>query len=462
MSKSIHILAELQRLKKIIDLVDDGNDDEGENGDDEQILQLNPEKLMGDIIDRLEALNVVLWEIKRVRVSRFSLTPLAELCHSALCFQKEGTKYIDAVQCLLDVDNSAEYIGNALVGLLCGACESEGWAIEDKVAPAKQHVLAMLDMLLAVNPDAAKIHAVGGCNPLHYLAIQPSTMPPQLCIIIMQRILVCHADAVRERCDGGAFPVHLVADSKALEVMEFLLTLYPEAASATFNADPNILIYIVRRINGGRNVMVVDMEAKVRFLCSRYPQILLQKGDYGNGALFWVLRYDNFRLPIVKVLCEAGGRELVSAVKTSPILEAQGEDDDDVDHGRGWLPLHVFIYVNHARLHSCLPFSDAAECLRMLLHLYPEAVGIEGGVGDDYRKTPYQLAVDNNVNPYYLRMMLRAVPDLNPADLHRLNYAERRMAMFLAFTAVSIDDRLLLPRLRFENKDLLKRVVSFL
>ena len=42
-------------------------------------------------------------------------------------------------------------------------------------------------------------------------------------------------------------------------------------------------------------------------------------------------------------------------------------------------------------------------------------------------------------------MMLRAVPDLNPADLHRLNYAERRMAMFLAFTAVSIDDRLLLP-----------------
>ena len=97
----------------------------------------------------------------------------------------------------------------------------------------------------------------------------------------------------------------------------------------------------------------------------------------------------------------------------------------------------------------------------MLLHLYPEAVGIEGGVGD-YKKSPYQLAVDKNVNSYFLRIMLRAVPDLNPVELHRLNYAERRMAMFLAFKAVSTDDHLLLPRLRFVNKDLLKRVISFL
>ena len=97
----------------------------------------------------------------------------------------------------------------------------------------------------------------------------------------------------------------------------------------------------------------------------------------------------------------------------------------------------------------------------MLLHLYPEAVGIEAGVGDG-RKTPYQIAVHFNINPYYLRMMLCAVPHLHPADLRQLNYEERRMAMFLAFTAVSTDDRLLLPRLRFENKELLKRVVLFL
>ena len=161
---------------------------------------------------------------------------------------------------------------------------------------------------------------------------------------------------------------------------------------------------------------------------------------------------------------------MVSAARILSPPVAGGADQDDagagaeavLPPGHGWLPLHMFIFSHYAQLLSCLPFSDAADCLRMLLRLYPEAMGIEASTGGAHRKTPYQLAVDNNVDPYYLRMMLRALPDYNPADLHRLNYAERRMAMFLAFKAVSSDDRLLLPRLRFTNKDLLKRVVSFL
>ena len=60
-------------------------------------------------------------------------------------------------------------------------------------------------------------------------------------------------------------------------------------------------------------------------------------------------------------------------------------------------------------------------------------------------------------------MLLRATPDLDPAELHRLNWAERRMAMFLAFRAVTTDiTPLLMARLRFENKDLVKHIVSFL
>ena len=86
-----------------------------------------------------------------------------------------------------------------------------------------------------------------------------------------------------------------------------------------------------------------------------------------------------------------------------------------------------------------------------------------GGVVAVNRKTPYQLAIDKNLPPYYLRLLLRAAPNLNPAELHRLNYAERRMAMFLAFKAVSRNvDPLLMARLRFEKKDLVKHVISFL
>ncbi len=84
-------------------------------------------------------------------------------------------------------------------------------------------------------------------------------------------------------------------------------------------------------------------------------------------------------------------------------------------------------------------------------------------MGAAYKKTPCQIAVSNNLPDYYLRLLLRAAPTLDPAELHRLNYAGRRMAMFLAFKAISGTLQVpLLVRLRGESKDLVQRVVSFL
>ncbi len=130
----------------------------------------------------------------------------------------------------------------------------------------------------------------------------------------------------------------------------------------------------------------------------------------------------------------------------------------------GYLPLHLFIGSECwlVKLESNL-LSEQAEMLRWLLRLYPEAAGIEGGVGAAYKKTPYQLAVNRKLPDYYLRLLLCAEPTLNPAELHRLNYAERRMAMFLAFKATTATmEAPLLARLRGESKDLVRRVVSFL
>jgi hypothetical protein len=106
------------------------------------------------------------------------------------------------------------------------------------------------------------------------------------------------------------------------------------------------------------------------------------------------------------------------------------------------------------------PLSAAADAFRLLLRLYPEAAGTEGGLGA-HNKTPYQLAVEKGLPVYYLRLLLRAAPDLDPAELRRLNWAERRMAMFVAFAAVAKSPSLL-ARLRAANKDLVKHVVSFL
>jgi hypothetical protein len=104
------------------------------------------------------------------------------------------------------------------------------------------------------------------------------------------------------------------------------------------------------------------------------------------------------------------------------------------------------------------PVSENAVFFRLMLRWYPEAAGIEAN-----NESPYQMAVKYKLDPYYRRLLLRAVPNLNPTELHRLNYAERRMAMFLAFKAAASDPKpLLMARLRYENKDLVKHVVSFL
>ena len=100
---------------------------------------------------------------------------------------------------------------------------------------------------------------------------------------------------------------------------------------------------------------------------------------------------------------------------------------------------------------------------RWLLRLYPEAAGIECGVGTLHKKTPYQMAVILRLPDYYRRLLLRAAPTLHPAELHRLNYNERRMAMFLAFRATTATmDAPLIARLRGQSRDLVQRVVSFL
>ena len=69
--------------------------------------------------------------------------------------------------------------------------------------------------------------------------------------------------------------------------------------------------------------------------------------------------------------------------------------------------------------------------------------GTEGGVDEEdddeprvYRKTPYQLAIDCGMPAYYRRLLLRAAPHLDPAELRRLNWEERRLAMYVA-TAVA-------------------------
>ncbi len=127
--------------------------------------------------------------------------------------------------------------------------------------------------------------------------------------------------------------------------------------------------------------------------------------------------------------CEAGG---IEQFKT-PIAHPTKATHEEI----GYLPLHAFFLCQSLRSGSNL-VSHAADMFHWPLRLYPEAAGIEGGVCAGYRRTPYQLAVDQNHLDYYLRLLLRAAPTLNPAEPHRLNYAERRVQGRIGYAAGSV------------------------
>ena len=355
------------------------------------------------------------------------MTPLGYLCECSSSNDR-------LVACLLEVDSSTEVVGNGIRGCL----ESTD----------HDYVLEKVKMLLKANPEAAKYHDSDGENLLHSAA-RVKNIPFQLRIDVMQQILAIHKEAVREVYSLGRLPIHSAALNSTVEVIEFLLGLYPESASMVWTLlSFNLLHLAVIDKASATSVM----EAKVRFLCSRYPAMMLQRSGSGHTPLHAAIVCKI--TPAGLILCEAGGQEQVKTTVAHPTNANNGSN--------GWLPLHCLIDRQADPLRDSL-LSKEADCFRMLLHLYPEAAGIEGGVGAANKKTPYQLAVNKNLPPYYLRLLLRAAPDLNPAELHRLNYAERRMAMFLAFGArARATEPPLLARLRFEKMDLVKHVISFL
>jgi hypothetical protein len=121
------------------------------------------------------------------------------------------------------------------------------------------------------------------------------------------------------------------------------------------------------------------------------------------------------------------------------------------------------------------------DMLRFLLHHYPESalvpVPIDGDDDDDEDEEAepttqnlYDIAVNYEKADHVRRLILRAAPSCDPPELHKLNYAARRMALFLAFAAVTSDPppNSMVHTLRGlmvgygTDMPLLKHVISFL
>ena len=356
-------------------------------------------------------------------------TPLGLLCSNNSC-------NTGLMKCLLDVDSSTAVIIDGLFSCIRSSEFDNMLERFDLLSTYHDwNVLEEVDELLLNR----LLKAVLTHDPL---------VPSSLCITFIQRFVTVRPNVVKEVFEDFR-PVQTAVRECPLEVMEFLLNLYPEAVMVVIGAESGFWSLFTQY-----NFL---HSAKITYLCSRYPEILYQRNVFGKTPLHVVLDSSFPRTllcMLFKFVCELGGQELVRM----PVVHDGNSND-------GWLPLHFFVRSassNRSLLCTSSPHSEAADFFRMLLRWYPESAGIAAGKPGNL-KTPYDLAVDSKLDPYYLRLLLRAVPNLNPADFHRLNDAERRMAMFLAFRAAASDPKpLLMARLRFENIDLVKHVVSFL
>ena len=373
---------------------------------------------------RTEALLRLLVQLDPSQMKSFTRfrSPLGLLCiHSDELDERQ-------FGCLAEADSSVEVVCAAIT-----SCFARHSKLKNRVQTVAK--------LLETNPAAVPHKDKSGRSVAHFACYYSVAMAAVDCIEILKLVLARHKDALKEAADDGWLPAHVAAEWGTVEVLDFVLGEYPEVAAVVDSVSQNLLHLVAQ--NGPDE----HRAAKVRLLCARYPAMMLQRSASGYTPLHrsCLERHD----AMARLLCEAGGRE---AASTAVVTDAEDDDNEK-------LALHLLILCRPETLKK-QPLSVAADAFRLMLRLYPEAAGIEGGA-EDYKKTPYHLAVDNGLPTYYRRLLLRAVPHLDPAELRRLNWAERRTAMFVAFAAVA-ETPSLLARLRAENKDLVKHVMSFL
>jgi hypothetical protein len=317
-------------------------------------------------------------------------------------------------------------------------CFSARWTIKNRVQTVAK--------LLEANPAVAQHKTDIGHNLAHQACLNSNRMGAADCIEVLKLVLARHTDVLKVANSIGRLPAHLAATESPVGVLDFVLGEYPEAATVVDSQSRNLLL--IAAMFGPEELRA----AKARLLCARYPAMMLQRDSGGLTPLF--LSCGHGHGAMARLLCEAGGREAASTAVLHPTNAQYAYN--------GWLPLHNLIACIAVTLKTG-PLAEAADAFRLLLRLYPEAAGTEGGIGATHKRTPYQLAlaVDHKLPAYYRRLLLRAAPDLDPAELRRLNWEERRLAMYVAYATVAKSPSVL-TRLRVAHNELLKNVVSFL
>jgi hypothetical protein len=339
--------------------------------------------------------------------------------------------------------------------------ESKHLLLENDVEDTALHTICEQEMdikkfpiflkLLQIFPGCVKTRDFKGALPLHYAVSEDSCWTAG----VVPMLLDAYKEGAAVVDNKGWLPLHHLFDGEAASLarLNTLLQAYPDGLTTKTATGQSLFRLVV-----DEDCNCCEDNLLVKFLHKSDPTAAQTTDGLGN-------------LPL-HVVCEYGSMlRMVQAV-----YECYPEAINK-RNSSGWTPLCCFLqrddYGDWAPGNT-----DEENILRFLLRhsILPDV--------RKYLNPPDELQFDANpVNSHELwpdtsedlpvfvrRLLLRADPTASPAELREMNYAQRRMAMFLIFSAIPPDpaEQSFVHRFRSLAMDygpdmnLLKAIVSFL
>jgi ankyrin repeat protein len=380
-------------------------------------------ELLEDILQIDHKMTKLVDEIEDTEEER---TPLGMLC------SREDFLTLDAmVLCLIEADSSVEVIYDGIIYHLV----SYNGCLHQDISPGSRGAksLLLLGKLLDANP------AVAEYDDSNIFNLACNYLRGELGISVLSLLLTKNSTGVKGE-NNGSLPIHNAALRSCLEVVKFLHKTYPESISKLDNYGSSLLHLAVFDDNTSD---IASMKAQ--YLCDKCPALIHLKDIGGLTALHSLISRMRLDFECVRILCDMDWTVVKDKCTPSNITRSHS----------GQLPLHLLIERESARAEV----SDEGDCLRLLLSLYPAAAGIK----DNHSRSPYDIAVSNDLSAYFIRLLLAADPTIDPVRRHDLNFEARRQGMFLAFMALSSNaEPTIWSKLRLKGRDLLQHVISYL
>jgi ankyrin repeat protein len=380
-----------------------------------------------------------------------------------LHYAAKYSESVEMLELLLQLNPSAtstasiDQAGMLPIHLLTGRADMED-----------NHKIAMMKCLTEADPSSATALDGHGDTVLHILCA--CVCSSREALIHLWLSIAPQLATVRGK--HGSLPLHVISnrqfmDSKSADLLKLLLDTYTEGAGIPDDRGRLPLHFVAN---------VFDL-VSVKLLLEVYPAALTNISETCGSPLSQaVARKDSQGMAIAQYLYELWPGGIREALEDNwlPLHFVAGFGTLDSIRfltskypeaaritAEGALPLHVLFDGFLTGDKTTLSVNDI-DILRELLACYPEGAGKPSSTGS----TPYDLAVEYEMPVLIRQLLLRADPTIDPAELRRLNYMERRMAMFLAYSAIpkTTADSFVVRLRRVKNKDetLLRLIVSFL